>query len=335
MWLRLKNLTWINGIEFQSFKTIIIIVKQQYSKMKNDTQSTWLKTSMLTLNQCNTFLEISLWIATISLVINVLNVLVILPSKLRTRLSYRLIINLSVSDAILDLTMIIYVSSVKAGVIWSLTGFYSITCIFQIGGLVSLWTLIVLSFELFVRMMYPLKYFQLTKMTSFRGTIFYIWIVSIIPYFTFDMTVAAFTMSNNETVFHRAISDDFRPNCINSICAVIGLVVLLALYAQIFRDIFSFTERLQGIRISLKKSAVTICLVILVYFICFLPLWMYNFVQLIVGTDLSIDDTAFTIECLSYVLYALNTFFDPVIYAFRLPIIRNIYFKLWQKIVKR
>ena len=303
--------------------------------MKNDTQRTWLKTSMLTLNQCNTFLEISLWIATISLVINVLNVLVILPSKLRTRLSYRLVINLSVSDAILDLTMIIYVSSVKTGVIWSLTGFYCITCIFQIGGLVSLWTLIVLSFELFVRMMYPLKYFQLTKMTSFRGIIFYIWIISIIPYFTVDITVAAFTMASNETVFQRAISDDFRPNCINSVCAVIGLVVLLALYAQIFRDIFSFTERLQSIRISLKKSAVTICLVILVYFICFLPLWMYNFIQMIVGTDLSFNDTAFTIECLSYVLYALNTFFDPVIYSLRLPIIRNIYFKLWPKIFKR
>ena len=300
--------------------------------MKNDTQRTLLHSSMLTLNRCNTFLEISLWISTISLVINVVNIIVILPSKLRTRLSYRLVINLSVSDAIMDLMMIIYVSTVKAGVIWSLTSYYIVSCIFQIGGLVSLLTLIVLSFELFVRMMYPLKYFQLTKMTSFRGIIIYIWIISVIPYIAVDMAVAAFTVSNNETVFHRAISDDFRPKCINSVCAVIGLFALLALYALIFRDIFQFTERLHSIRISLKKSAVTICLVILAYFICFLPLWMYNFIQLIVGADLSTDDTAFTIECLSYVLYALNTFFDPVIYSFRLPIIRNIYIKLWQKI---
>ena len=299
--------------------------------MNNETQHVWLQTSMLTLNQCNSFLEISLWIAAVSLIINSVNIFVLVPSKLRKRLSYRLVINLSVSDAILDLVTVIYVSTLKAGVLWSLTGFYIITCIFQIGGLVSLWTLVLLSFELFIRMMYPLKYFQLTKMSSLRGIILYIWIISVVPYFTIDMAAAAFTRTSNETLFNRAVTDDFRPNCINSVCAIIGLVLLLALYTHIFRDIFLFKDRLKHVRISIKKSAVTIFLVILVYFICFLPLWVYNFIQLIVGIDLSSSNTAFTIECLSYVLYALNTLFDPLIYAFRIPIIRNIYKQLWKK----
>ena len=299
--------------------------------MKNGTQRTWIKTSMITINQCNSFLEISLWIAAVSVIINVLNIIVILPTKLRSRLSYRLTINLSVSDTILDLAMITYVSTLKAGVIWSQTGFYIITCVFQISGLVSLWTLIVLSFELFIRMMYPLKYFILTKVTAFRGIIFHIWIISFFPYITIDLAVAAFTKSVNESLFHKAVTDDFRPSCINSVCAILGLIILLGLYARIFRDIYFLKERLHSISISMKKSAVTIFLVILAYFACYLPHWMYHFMQIILDADLSYYETAFTIECLSYVLYALNTFFDPVIYSFRIPVIRKIYFQLWLK----
>ena len=303
--------------------------------MKNETQLSWLEDGMLTLNKCEIFLEVSMWIAAVSLVINLVNIIVITPTKLRKRLSYKLMLNLSISDAILDLVIVIYVGTLKAGLTWSLTGFYIITCIFQISGLVSLWTLIMLSFELFIRIIYPLKYYRLTKMTSFRGIIFYVWIISVIPYISLDMTVAAFSVSTNETVFHRAINDSFSPNCINSVCAILGVVLLLGLYAKIFRDIFLFTDRLQRLRTSLKRSAITICLVILAYVICFLPLWMYNFIEIIVGANLYINDMGFTIGCLSYILYATNTFLDPVIYVFRIPIIRNVYLQLWQRFFDR
>ena len=304
--------------------------------MDNVSRHIWLETTILTLNKCDTFLETASWIAAVGLVINMVNILVITPTKLRKRLSYRLVINLSVSDAILDLVIVIYVRTLNAGIIWSMTEFYVIFCIYQICGLVSLWTLISMSLELFVRMMYPLKYIKLTKMKTLRGIILFIWIISVIPFIIVDMAVAVFTASSNETVFHRAVADDFNPNCINSVCAVLGLFALLILYALIFRDIFLFKERLRSIRISLKKSAITICFVILAYFICFLPMWMYNFIQMIFGTHLAIiNDTAFTIECLTDVLYALNTLFDPLIYAFRIPIIRNMYAKLWKKLKSR
>ena len=151
------------------------------------------------------------------------------------------------------------------------------------------------------------------------------------PYITIDLAVAAFTKSANESLCNKAVTDDFRPSCINSVCAILGLIILLGLYARIFRDIYFLKERLHNISISMKKSAVTIFLVILAYFACYLPHWMYNFMQIILDADLSYYETAFTIECLSYVLYALNTFFDPVIYSFRIPVIRKIYFQLWLK----
>ena len=300
--------------------------------MENGSRHIWLETTILTLNKCDTFLETASWVAAIAFVINMVNILVITPTKLRKRLSYRLVINLSVSDAILDLVLVIYVRTLNAGMAWTLTNFHIILCIYQICGLISLWTLICMSLELFLRMMYPLKYIRLAQMKLFRGIILFIWIISVIPFIMIDMAVAVFTASSNETIFHRAVADDFSPSCINSVCAVSGLLVLLTLYALIFRDIFLFKERLRTIRISLKKSAVTISFVILTYFLCFLPMWVFTFIQMIVGTHLAmINDTALTIECLCDILYALNTLFDPVIYAFRIPIIRSTYAMLWKK----
>ena len=97
--------------------------------------------------------------------------------------------------------MLTYVSTLKAGMIWSQAGFYFITCIFQISGLVSLWTLIVLSLELFIRIMFSLKYFTLSKVTTFRGILFYIWLISVSPYITIELAVAAYTMSANKSLF--------------------------------------------------------------------------------------------------------------------------------------
>lgn len=281
---------------------------------------------------CDIFLDVSLWIALIAFIINMLNIIAILPSNLCSKMCYRLVVNLSVSDALLDLVMIVYLGTYKAGLIWSSVSFYVIEAVFDMYSLVSLWTLLAMSFDLFMLMIHPLKYSLLIDITAYRGIIVFIWIISTVPYISLDILIAACSKSSTISLVDAVVSDHFRSNCINSFCALLGFLIILALYITIFRNIYSLKKRLQTDRVSMKKSAVTICLVVLAYFVCYMPLWMFVFVEIIVDTDLSEDARGFILECLAYLLHVVNTLCDPVIYAFRIPVIRSVYLQALLKL---
>ena len=275
---------------------------------------------------CDIFLDVSLWIAVISFVINMFNIIAILPSNLCSKMCYRLVVNLSLSDALLDLVMIVYFGTKKAGIIWSTVSFYAIGAVFDICSLVSLWTLIAMSFDLFMLMIHPLKYSMLIDVTAFRAIIVFIWIISTVPYISLDIVIAACRKTPNISLVDAVVSDNYRSSCINSFCALLGFIIILILYITIFRDIYSLKKRLKTESVSMRKSAMTISLVVLAYFVCYMPLWMFVFVEIIVDTDLSDDARGFILECLAYLLHVVNTLCDPVIYAFRIPIIRAVYF---------
>lgn len=298
--------------------------------MKNGTSSVSMnnKTDSYVIESlCDVFLEVSLWTAFIAFIINLFNIIIILKSKLCSKLSYILVVNLSISDALLDLVMIVYVGTTKVGVYWSFESFYIIGCVFDICSLATLLALTAMSFDLFMLMIHPLKYTLLIDVTGFRALVVYIWLLSIIPYILLDIVVAAYDKWAYASLVDAVVNDNFRSNCINSVCTLLGFIIMLLLYSKIFRDIYSLKKRLRTDNISMKKSAVTISLVVLVYFVCYMPLWLYLLIKRQFATDLSAQSGGFAYGCLGYLLQVLNTLCDPVIYALRISNIRAAYYQ--------
>ena len=135
-----------------------------------------------------------IWIATlffaaISFFLNILTIVVIVSSDLCCKFSYVLLVNLSIADALTSVSTStnIVIRFLPVSYVGNLQLFYVFTstfCLFNISSVPSLLTIVLITFELFFMVKYPLQHIRLFKqmrVRSIRCIIIFVWVISTLP----------------------------------------------------------------------------------------------------------------------------------------------------------
>ena len=121
---------------------------------------------------------------------------------------------------------------------------------------------------------------------------------------------------------------------INFSLAVICLLIIIGLNLKTLRSVYKLLKRSPQEGQSLEKSAITILAIVVTYVLFYLPTWIVGILfvlhfrfQVLVLQSLTISQRSFVIAIFSQ-LKILNSLSDPLIYAFRISVIRKHYTKL-------
>ena len=294
---------------------------------KHSTGSTCLHVDLADIIMAFSFVIGTVIFGPISFVANILIIYTILSGQLCSKLAYVLIVNLCICDAFLALVSslftigmiilqerIIEIPVIQLFII-ILDYAVSVICV------ASLMTVLMMAFELFFMVKYPLKYLILNEL-HFKIVLISIWTIAVAPVFV-DIAI---TLFDGERTFGRfLVLDDYHaPTYLIVVLAVLVFVAIVGFYTSVIREIYkSNAAKLRETR-RIRKSAVTICLVVFTFFLLYLPLWIAIIVE-VVFNKLQIEVPKYftSLRLLLYLFLVINTFCDALIYAFRIRVIRQ------------
>lgn len=269
--------------------------------------------------------------ALISLIFNVLSIYVIVSSHLCYKFSYVLILNLSVCDALLAITVIstlsmnVYLITAPTNILDVFWVLLFVDYLFNIFSIASLLTVLLMSFELFFMVKYPLKHLRIFKQMRVKTAtciIVIVWVTSVLPgCINFIMFIV-----NLSTM---SVAELFDPTqayyqWITIILAVLGFLTILLLNSAVLRIIYASHLKNPRERQTMKKATITVCLIITMYFLFYLPFWINTGIIIFDYLRNSAFDLTFMqFYFLTLMFLVVNTVCDPLIYAFRIPKIRK------------
>lgn len=210
--------------------------------------------------------------AAMSVIMNIFTIFVVVSSNLCCKFSYVLTANLSFSDALLAVSistehifMFYLREQYRSFILFSMY-------LFNISSVASLLTIILMTFELFFMVKYPLKHLRLFKQMCDR-TIRYItaavWVTAILS------TCIHITAVLVRQIPVAAIAQVFLMYRLTiTIVAIVGFITILFLYIAVLKVLYTSNVGNHREKRSMKKVAITICLIVCVYFLFYLPYWI-------------------------------------------------------------
>ena len=275
-----------------------------------------------------------LCLALVALIVNCLNIYAVFASKLHEQLSFKLVITLSVCDSMVDLIVIV-------GFSYDLSHSDSehhwdyLDMVFHCGSTSTLLTLIFISLDIFLKVKFPLRY-KFMKTKPFKYILTFILVTALCLY---PLPVIMILIRRRDGTQLEAIVNQNRIGTyVNVSLALVGFTMLLYLNIKVYREIAELNERTGGERFSLRKSSLTITVIVLTFFMLYLPVWVRNAMELL---DDDLDWNLFSkltrpqfhvIHLLPILLLVINTICAPVIYGFRIADIRSVYSKWLSKV---
>ena len=255
------------------------------------------------------FIIFILVLAVTALIINILNICAIITSKLNVLLTFKFIIILSLCDAYIDIIAIIGFTCDVCKCDSSLWN--SLDIAFNFGSASSLFSLMLISFDLFLKIVFPMQY---TAFASRYGNGF----------------IVIMIMNTNMASFvPLLISGITLQTCVVIVLSCLGFLVILTLNLMVCHAIYRLNETTIAERFSIRKSAITIFLVVSTYFSLYFSFWIVNAFHLLGFYEkfyISFKHPDFVlIKLISNLLLIINTLCDPVIYGFRISDIRKVY----------
>ena len=265
----------------------------------------------------------TLLLASIGFVCNVLNILAIVFAKLHVRTTYILVISLSISDGLIDLGWIftsihVFLRHLTLNQYYSFAAFSQ--TVYILGCMTCAWTLVLISVDLFLLTVLPLKYTFLQKLCLVL--LLLTWIISFIIGPGMKTLLGVLNSEEHESFL---VSYVFcckflywAQICVSVVC----FFLLIFLNIMIYRAIRGLRARSKHQRINLKKSAVVLCLVVTTYFVLYVPHWLTTTLNVYWNIT---NTTVLYLDLMLQLFHILNTIADPFIYAFRIGAIRGMY----------
>ena len=261
----------------------------------------------------------------ISVIVNIFNIYVIVSSRLCRQLSYALILNLSFSDAFVAFSISVYfiVTDIKPEWIDIMWLSVVMDYIYTILSLATLLTVFCMTCDLFYMIKWPLKHRRHFKDgQKLKIIIACIWILAIVPAILLDFVIPLFHADKTVSYVEEATTDLYEPYWVSLFAAIICLFTMIILYCIIIKEIYKSHK--MNYRGKMRKSAVTVCLIVLTYFLLYLPYWItigaWVLDSLVPNTESELFDLFYL---MTFLLQIINTACDPLIYAFRITKIRQ------------
>ena len=267
-------------------------------------------------------------ITAISIIMNMLTIFVVVSSGLCRKFSYILIANLSLSDALLAFSIftrsIIFLVPINNPWFHLFDLLRILEYLFNISSIGSLLTIVLMAFELFFMVRYPLKHIRLFKQMSIKTIIFilaFVWVTAFLPTCVYITVISVGLISSYKDIPFQTYGLSIN------IVALFGFLAILFLYITVLKVLYTNNVRThQEIR-SMKKAAITVCLIVCMYFLFYLPYWISTAIWYSDSSNLPWDYNFVIIYSMLCMFLAINTACDPIIYALRIPKIRECFRK--------
>ena len=275
-----------------------------------------------------------LCLALVAFIVNCLNIYAVFASKLHEQLSFKLVITLSVCDSLVDLIVIV-------GFSYDLRHSHSehhwdyLDMAFHCGSTSTLLTLMSISLDIFLKVKFPLRYTSM-KTKPFKYILSFILITTLCLY---PLPVIMILIRRRDgTQLEAVVNQNRIGTYINVGLALIGFIVILYLNKKVYREIAELNERTHAERFSLRKSSITISVIVSTFFMFYLPVWVRNAMELL---DDDLHWNLFSkltrlqfhvIHLIPILLLVINTICDPMIYGFRIRDIRSVYLQWLSKV---
>lgn len=257
---------------------------------------------------------------------NIMNIVAIVLAKFHKRTTFKLVLSLAVSDLLIDLGGIFLAASYFVSKYnsdqWQILTLFSQT-LFSAGSMTCVGTLVLISIDLFIKTYLPLKYIALQRLCTIFLVMTWIITFAVGPVWR---TVQSFVgRKEHETLIIAYLYGGNYLIWIHSGLVLIGTLSLVILNITIYVKIRTLSSRSQHQRISTKKSAIILFLVVATFLFFGVP---YYVMTSIIVNDASIlsdfkPTLYISVTCIPFII--LNTIADPLIYAFRISAIRKIY----------
>ena len=269
----------------------------------------------------------------ISVTLNTFNIYVIVSSRLYQQLSYALVLNLSFCDAFVSFSVSVYSIVVDTEPDWLEIMWLTVLIdyIFGILSFATLLTVLSMTCDLFYMITMPLQHRRRFKDSKkYHFVIACIWILASVPAILLDYVIPLFNTERTKPYLEEATSDLYEPYWFSLAAAIICFFTMVILYSIIIKEIYKSHKLNQ--RRKMRKTAVTVCLIVLTYFLLYLPYWItvaaWVLDSIVPNTETELFDQ---IYLLTFLLTFINTACDPLIYAFRIKKIRQSARKIFCK----
>ena len=265
--------------------------------------------------------------ALISVTVNTLNIIAIVSFHPWCKLSYWLFINLLVSDALLAFTVsVLYILQICMATIPLFNGeglLCSGVVLFCICNASALLTILFMSVDLCFMVKFPLKHLRILKQSRFQTVIWTIWMVALLPN---CVAIVNALLSLRTMPFLAALMANYLDTLwFSLILAGIAFLAIVISYLIVIKEIYTAGASNQTANRKIKKSAITMCLIVSTYFLLYLPGSIY--LAIINILQIKPDWNLARFEHFTNILMVMNTVCDPLIYAFRLPKVRQALIK--------
>jgi hypothetical protein len=176
----------------------------------------------------------------------------------------------------------------------------------------TLGTMMLLSADLLIKVRYPLTYCQLLSKGKGNALTVCLWLMAFIPVGYLVVIVQIEKNSNSFVINVLNIGNVFQ------LLSILFFVVILTFSIVSYCTIRSFVRRQPSSQDDTsRKAAVTFLALLSTYFVCLLPvLWADAFYD---------PYRMVLVKILLQILYVLNTIFDPIIYALRIPEVQGVF----------
>ena len=273
--------------------------------------------------------------ALISIIVNTFNIFVIVSSRLCKQLSYALIINLSICDALVAFSLPTYFIVLDFKPEWLEVMWLTVIMdyLFTVLSLATLLTVLSMTCELFYMVRYPLKHLRHFKDgQKYKVVIASIWVLATVPAILLDFIIPLFHSERTVSYIEEVTTDIYEPYWFSVVVAILCLFTMIFLYFIIIKDIYKSHKLNQRGSRNMRKSAVTVCLIVFTYFLLYLPYWITVGVWVLDSIVITIYSELFDqFYLMTFLLQIINTACDPMVYAFRIKKIRQSAKKIFCK----
>ncbi|XP_017538541.1 adenosine receptor A1-like [Pygocentrus nattereri] len=250
------------------------------------------------------------------------------------------IASLAVADFLVGALAVPLAVLVDGWVEMSFQGCLFISCVVIVLTQASVYSLLAIAVDRYLRVYIPLKYKGLAKRTHSWAIVAVCWMIAsvlgFIPMFGWN-NYNHLQPSNSTTIvcqFLTVIPMSYLVNFIFLSCLLPPMIIMTVLYGFIFCTI---SQQLRGgvIRASKsgayyvkeKKLASSLALVLALFAACWLPIHIMNTMEFYNQSSL-VPHIAFYVGIL---LSHANSAVNPVVYAFKIPKIKRAYKMAWRK----